>query len=204
MTSDELSEFIARGHETNGVEFKGPGPGTNQLLRAKVVRAAMGMANRKDGGWVILGVEDDGQNLTPVGVNDEDVASWAHDPVSTFFAQHAEPSIDFERYVVKLRGENFVVLRILEFRDYPILCKKPITVNGRIELKEGACYVRSRRKSETAEVSTHEDMRELIDLARDKGVTRWVSQAQSAGVLQHPKPQQPSSGDLFRDQLGNL
>src|ERR1700730_11594469 len=39
-----------------------------------------------------------------------------------------------------------------------------------------------RRKSETIEVSTYADMRDLIELATDKGVRQFVGRAQAAGV----------------------
>ena len=50
VTEEQLEEYLARGHEVTGVEFKSPGPRSSPLLQAKVVRAAVGMSNHRDGG----------------------------------------------------------------------------------------------------------------------------------------------------------
>lgn len=56
MTNRELIELIASG-ERPGVEFKNT-RGREDKSFAEVVRAVLGMANRRDGGIVIIGVED--------------------------------------------------------------------------------------------------------------------------------------------------
>src|SRR5260370_41181310 len=75
VTEHEFESLLARGYETNGVEFKGPGVRTDKSFHAKVVRAILGMANRRDGGLIIIGVES--TNLDPVGLNDLDLATWS-------------------------------------------------------------------------------------------------------------------------------
>jgi hypothetical protein len=53
-TEREFAELLARGYELRGVEFKGPGARSTPEYTARVVRAALGMANLRDGGLVIL------------------------------------------------------------------------------------------------------------------------------------------------------
>ena len=190
MTEEEL---LARGHEATGVEFKGAGPRTDLLLQAKVIRAAMGMSNRRDGGLVVIGVSEDSSGLSPTGLSDEQLVTWGQDHISTTFANYADPSIEFETQVLGYKGVNLVVLQVEAFREIPVLCKKQLSVKGRQELKEGACYVRSRRKPETAEVSTQEDMRDMLDLAVEKALRKWVGQAQTAGLLLPALPATPST-----------
>lgn len=57
VRDDQFVELLALGHEQQGVEFKGPGPRTDKYLQGKVLRAILGMANRRDGGHIIIGVE---------------------------------------------------------------------------------------------------------------------------------------------------
>ena len=59
MTEQDFESLLALGHETNGVEFKGRGSRSDSAFLAGVIRAVLGMANRRDGGLVILGVESD-------------------------------------------------------------------------------------------------------------------------------------------------
>ena len=69
MTERELDAILAQGHETHGDEFKGPGKRTNSAFLAGVIRAMLGMANRRDGGHVILGI--DSESLEPIGLDDD-------------------------------------------------------------------------------------------------------------------------------------
>ena len=82
MTSEELRELIAVGYETRGVEFKGPGARTEIAFLTRVVRALLGMANRRDGGTVISGVNDNHHELIPVGLDAGQLQSWAYDDVA--------------------------------------------------------------------------------------------------------------------------
>ncbi|MDA1096767.1 MAG: ATP-binding protein [Chloroflexi bacterium] len=204
MTEDDMDQLIARGHETRGVEFKGPGSRTDKLLGAKVTRAAIGMANRRDGGLVVVGVDDAGSSLTATGLVPVDVSSWQHDHVATMFANYADPSLQFEMEVLDYRGVKLVLLHVDEFHETPVLCKKQWQVSSQLLLREGALYVRSRRKPETTEVATSEDMRGLIELALEKGLRRWVSQARISGVLAPSTPPPPSDSARFQSELEGL
>ena len=51
--------LLKRGYETRSFEFKGRGFRTQAGFLNKVIRAILGMANQRDGGKVILGVESD-------------------------------------------------------------------------------------------------------------------------------------------------
>ena len=204
MTEEQLEEYLAQGHEVAGVEFKAAGPRTSRLLQAKVVKAAMGMSNHRDGGKVIIGVNENNSVLTPVGLIPEHLKTWQHDAVATTFASYVDPSIEFETEVIQYKEMDIVVLHVLEFGEIPVLCKKQFTVNGHQELKEGGCYVRSRRKPETSEVSTQEDMRELLDLATEKGIRKWIGQGQRAGFFLSASPTTPTDLEQFESQLGSL
>jgi predicted HTH transcriptional regulator len=204
MTEQEMEELLLRGHEVTGVEFKAAGSRTSNVLWSKVLRALMGMANLQDGGLVIIGVSDNGNSLTPTGLTTDDLATWQYDHIATQLSLHADPSIEFEREVFDFRGKKLLILYVREFTEIPILCKKPLTVDGRVELREGACYVRSKRKPETAEVSNHEDMRALLELANAKLLRKWVAQAQSAGLIGTPPPPSESDREMFLQQLGEL
>lgn len=204
MNEEQLEELLARGHEATGVEFKGADPRTDTLLQAKVVRAAMGMSNLRDGGFVIIGVKEENSVLSAIGLTNEQLGTWRHDDTATTFSSYADPSIEFETDVLSYKGTKLVVLHIQQFRESPVLCKKQLSVAGRQELREGACYVRSRRKPETSEVSTQEDMRDLLDLALDRALRKWVGQAQKAGLLSPAAPPSPTDRQRFEGQLSGL
>lgn len=199
MDAQEFKELLAPGYERRGVEFKGPGPRSNRQLFAKVVRAVLGMANRRDGGLVVIGVQDNGGVLDPVGLDAAALRTWRYDDVAAALATYAVPSVDFDLETSEHQGKRYVLLRVREFEDIPVLCKKDY--EG--VLRDGACYVRSRRKPETAEIPSEADMRDLLELATEKRLRRFLAQARaarldlSAGAL-------PTDQDLFDKQLGDL
>lgn len=185
MTNDEFSALLTLGYEQRGVEFKGPGQLSDAHYRSKVIRAMLGMANGRDGGHVIIGVEETGGQLSPVGLSPTELAGWRFDDIADQVSRYADPTLTFDREELEHEGKRYVVLRVHEFDDIPILCKGEYQVaGGRGEpvLRRGACYVRSRRKPETSEIPTHEDMRRLLDLAVQKGIRNYVALSMRAGV----------------------
>lgn len=83
MTPDELGQMLQSDHETNGVEFKGPCARTEKYPFAKIVRAVLGMSNRRDGGKVVVGVAEDAEKtLKPVGLTPKQLTTWDHDGVA--------------------------------------------------------------------------------------------------------------------------
>ena len=181
MNKNELDEIFALGREQRGVEFKRGGSRQDKHLFAKVVHAAIGMANRRDGGYVIVGVtEDSNGGPVPEGVSAEDVPSWTYDDVANSIAEYTDPNAKFDLQIVDYNGSKLVVIRVYEFEDIPVLCKKSYPE----VLRAGACYVRTRRKPETVEIPTQADMRDLLDLAVDKGVRRFIARAHAAGLTQ--------------------
>jgi hypothetical protein len=57
-------------HELPGVEFKSPGPRGERALFHSVVRAVLGMANRRDGGRIVLGLREGPWRQTGAGWTD--------------------------------------------------------------------------------------------------------------------------------------
>lgn len=206
MTNEQLDDLFALKHELPGVECKGPGPRGDDYLRAKVARAIMGMSNRRDGGIVIIGIEDRNSQLHPVGLSPQDAISWRnYDHVASALASYMSPPASFRLYMHEVAGKEFALLEVSEFADVPIICKKGYARNhasghSEVVLREGAIYIRGRLKPETVETSSLERMRELLDLAVEKGVKKFVTQAQRAGLGSLTTHGQPNDDDLFKHQ----
>jgi predicted HTH transcriptional regulator len=184
MTGDELDGLIAAG-ERRSVEFKSGGSLSDNHLVARVARAVLAMTNTRDGGRVIIGVEE--VNATPVakGVNAAELPSWKFDHIAAKVAAYADPYVNFELDVVNLSGTAFVVLTVEEFDQFPVICKKAFDTPPpvRTVLRRGAVYIRGRPKPESVEVANEADMRELLDFATEKQLARFVRQGVAAGVL---------------------
>jgi hypothetical protein len=75
-------------------------------------------------------------------------------------------------------GALFFVVVVRPFADYPVVCAKDLLIEGKAVVIRGRMYCRSRRTPETTEVQTLEDMREIIELAIDRGVERYFRRRQ--------------------------
>lgn len=186
MTEREFSEIIQQGHETPGVEFKRPGPRTDKHLFAKIVRAALAMANRRGGGRILIGVCDDKAKAIPKGLSDGDLATWSYDDVSGALSAYADPYVAIVVEAIRYQGKDFVVITVDEFEETPVLCKKDYPG----VLRSGACYVRRKGRTESSEIPNHGEMRDLLELATEKGVRRFLRTASRAGL---PLDVEPSS-----------
>ena len=200
MTDQEFADILNRGRETSGVEFKGPGALSNGRLVAQIVRAVLAMANRQGGGIVIIGIEDEGASINPVGLGDSELAAWTYDNVADQIARYADPGVKFDLNVRMYNGRNFLAIEVEEFFDIPIICKR----DNQPVLRRGACYVRTRRKPETSEIPTQTEMRELLDLAISKGVSSYLERARQVGLYVPPGPAESTGQELFRDQRRDL
>lgn len=201
MTEQEFKELLAIGHEQRGVEFKRAGSRRDdKQLLAKVVRATISMANRRDGGLLVVGIDEDANGVPiPTGISETNLQTWNHDDFADSLAEYVDPSVIFELEIITFDSKKFLLIHVREFEDIPVLCKKTYAD----VLRAGACYVRTRRKPETVEIPTQVDMRDLLDLAIEKGVRRFVSQSRAAGLgLTGALP--PTDKELFNKQLGDL
>lgn len=208
MTNEQFNDYLALKHETFSVEFKGAGLRKDNPLFGKVVRAAIGMSNRHDGGLIIIGVSDHSGIISPVGLTDEQLATWRYDDVASGFASYADLPINFDLDIYESHNMKFVVLDIHEFTETPIICKKEYRDesnlnipfdNRKVILRKGAFYIRSKHKIETVEASSAEEMRELFELAAEKRLQKFVALARSAPDLSYII--RPPDLEQFKQQL---
>lgn len=125
MTPDELRELLVLGHEAPGVEFKAPCDRTDKPKFAKIVRAVLGMANRRDGGKVVVGIEEgEAAQLSLLGLSSEQLRTWEPDAVAGAIDPYADPFVTVSTARVSYEGLEYVVLKVSEFEEVPVLCKK--------------------------------------------------------------------------------
>jgi hypothetical protein len=180
LTSVEVEEILALGHELRSFEVKGPGEITDKAYCARVARAAMAMGNLRDGGVVCLGVDDDQLAAMAPGLSQAQLNDWSDfDHVHDALARYSEPPVSFHLFSLKLSsGIDVVVLEVDEFDQTPHICKRDYS--GVVQ--NGATYVRPHGKPQSVAIPTAADMRELLDLAITKGVREFVRRLSDAGL----------------------
>lgn len=207
MTDQDLIDLIAAG-ETPGVEFKNARDRTAPSF-IEVIRAALGMANRRDGGVIIIGVDNDGN---APGLVAGQVGSWQNpDHTRQAIAPFADPYIYVEVEVRTvavagpLQGRVFAVIVVKEFEEVPVLCARPANdVAGQPNyLKQGACYVRPHHMPATSEIANQTQLRALLDLAIEKGVRKFLRTARAVGLPVDGAPA-PDDDALFAAQAAGI
>lgn len=84
------------------------------------------MTNLRDGGRVIIGVDDDhSAGLAARGLDTTQLASWRnYDDVAVSLNQYADPSIRFDLEVLSYDSAHYAILHVHEFESIPILCAR--------------------------------------------------------------------------------
>lgn len=206
LTIEEIESLLITGYETRGFELKGPGSSEEKAFFVKVARAALSMGNLRDGGHVVIGIEDTRpQDMLP-GLDPEQLKSWqSYDDIADRLAVYADPPLRFDLAELALATDvAVIVLQIHEFDDVPHLCARAY----QHDLRKGALYVRSRKKPETAEIASSVEMREILDLAVEKRLRGFIETAERAGVKVVPATAtttSPSTDDTekFDSQRGD-
>ena len=160
---------------------------------------------------MIIGVAEVEHVLSPVGLTEEELATWRYDDIADGFTAYAEPQFFFEYQPCEWNGRNFLILHIHGFTDVPVICKKdyrddsnssvPFDKREKV-LRKGLIYARSLSKAETKEIDSVERMRAVLDLAIRKGIQKFVEQTQEAG-LSFTNDVRSRNEELFREQRVN-
>ncbi len=184
MDGPELTELVKNIEgETRNIELKASMSWSDQATKLKIVKSILAMSNIRSGGMVIIGINENGGKLDRIGMTKEHLKSFDHDKMSAYIATYADPHVRFSLRRVTLESKIFIVISIDEFERVPVLCKKDFVVNGKTQLRQGKLYTRTWRMPETVEVSTSDDLTEIIELATEKGVARFAELVSKSGLV---------------------
>jgi predicted HTH transcriptional regulator len=159
-----VRELLAQGSESD-VDYKGPVPfPTDSVGRASTAKDIIGWSNTRDGGYLLVGVDD--ATYLAVGLSEADALTWDQADVSQSVSAFASP-VPVIR-IFRGHAENgalLVAVRIVAFQDQPIVCVRgQLDTGKRILTRVGALYVRT-HASQTKEITTEAELRALLELA---------------------------------------
>jgi predicted HTH transcriptional regulator len=201
MSESEIETLIKYPNEERYLEFKRSIRWDGDI-RAKIAKSIMALANLRDGGWIVIGKEEQIDNsFKSVGMTPQDYDSFDSDNVKAYVYERAQPPVSFEVIKKEYEDKKFILIKVKEFDDAPIICKKSYDDI----LHAGNIYVRSMSKPESIAVPSDAEMREIIEIAVDKGVSKFVKRAQRTGIW-IPKEEAPTSDDEeeFKKQRADL
>lgn len=169
MTTRELEELLEGGIETPHIEYKTGCLGEIDTFAKDI----LAIANIEDGGWIIIGMaENKGKGYKRVGVTEEQVKSFNYDIMRDKFASFASPHVQFSlSFPQDKNGLQFVVIRIDEFSEVPVICIKS---SQSAETKAPTIYYRNTvRRVESGPISNYHDLRNLLERSAVKMRIHW-------------------------------
>lgn len=185
--SERVQAAVYRLQEEPGVEFKQSCPWST--LKFGLIRTGLAMANLRDGGLVIVGIQqrDDSWNVT--GIDPDHLSTFDPDDVRDTIDSFASPYITCELVTMEAEADDasgsrpiFLVLDISEFDETPVVCKKDGPSNSKIQ--SGVIYYRPfTGRPSTRRIVRAEDLHSLLELAAEKRAARIVRVAQKAGMV---------------------
>ncbi len=164
-------------------EFKGSMSWNDDYVKLKITKSIMAMSNISDGGRIILGVEEKQDNsLDPIGMKPSDAKSFEYDSMVDHVNAHAVPYASFALNAISDKQRIFIVIRVNQFVETPVLCAKDYYFEGKLMLKTGDIFTRTLRgKPQSSKVMNYIDLKEIIDLAIDRGLRRFAERMSKAG-----------------------
>ena len=164
--NSEIEKLIQKKSETANLDYKEgfKWHRENRNLQFELIRDLMAMANTRDGGTIIIGVEDGSFELK--GVNSEIRNSLDQTDIAQMLHRYGKPKARIEVQKQRISGKFVVVINVVEFKDAPIICTESIQSSNPKELilRKGAVYIRTSAAT-TEEISFEEDMRDLLGRA---------------------------------------
>ena len=194
----DLATLVSNGREERSLEYKRSMNWAEPSTKAKIVKSTLAMANLRDGGTIVFGIEERNDTFLPAGMSPDDYHSFNQDDVSVEVNNFADPFVELVVVKEDVAGKLFVGIRVREFQELPVICRR----DGVERLRVGALYVRPRRKHETVEVPSQIEMREILELALEKKVRLLYHQVERMGAaLIFPRDRDV---EAFDRQLGEL
>jgi hypothetical protein len=177
-----IGQLLSRQSETRNLDYKGPMSfvGADKADRCEIVKDLIAMSNVRDGGSILIGVEQDGGKFVPRGVTTAQAASFDITKIGDFARNYCSVLPTVTSHVVEIDGVDLVLLQVAEFGEEPIVCIKDMTRSGSATefiLRKGSIYVRTSDARSVA-IDSSESMRALLDLAVQKRGASLISQIQ--------------------------
>lgn len=195
----DVSDLIDRGREALWLEYKQSAPWDE--LKLKVSKAALAFANTRDGGYLVIGMRDLGNDhYEATGMTAEHLGTYGLDDVQAQVNRYADPDVSLDCAVREHNGKRFYVIAVDEFRDVPVVCTKG--VDG--ELRQAAIYARRLAPISSAPIDNQGDMRTLLDLATDRALGREIQRLRSAGLWHSEPVAVETDSERFATQRGDI
>jgi len=169
---NEVSSLLKLIDESASVEYKRSEKW--DILKFRIVKTTLAMGNKRDDGIIIIGVAESGSNWEKIGISSEHIETYDTDDMKGHIGSFASSAINLTIVKHSEDGKDYLVIKVDEFAEYPFVCKKN---HKEGDINIGDVYIRSKTgKPETRKINDEREMRELLEVAIEKGVARRIEE----------------------------
>lgn len=176
---------LSRCQEQPWLDFKESQPW--QVLRWRLLKTIMGMANLRDGGLVLVGVAEDGTAWKLTGIEPAHLAAFDYDDIIDQLSKYASPQVSVDIVVHDHEdGKRYLAFHVHQFNDSPVVCRNnsPDDVKAKDRLAAGEVYVRpTTGKPQTVKVTDAARLHDLLELAAEFRARRMLEVGKRVGLV---------------------
>lgn len=163
-----VRQLLDRQGEDRNLDYKAAMMFATNEAKGKLLKCIMAFANTRDGGHILIGVEQKGVRFEPTGVTTEQARSFDLTDIGNFARNHCSTLPRVTTREVMVDGVTMLLVRIAEFTDEPIVCTNDLHDSNRKPiLRKGNIYVRT-EDARCVAIDSSETMRSFLALAVQK------------------------------------
>ncbi len=165
-----VRQLLDRQSESRSLDYKAPLTfGPTKADKGEILKWLMAFANTRDGGYILVGVQEAAGRFTPEGIDGNQAASFDPTDIGNFAQNYCSVLPTVSSHRVTIDGADVMLLRVDEFADEPIVCTKDLhDASGKTWiLRAGSIYVRT-PDARCVAIDSGEAMRGFLDLAVQK------------------------------------
>lgn len=182
---ERISIALNRCQEQAWLDFKESQPW--QVLRWRLLKTIMGMANLRDGGLIIVGVAEKENAWELSGITTDHLKDYDYDDISDQINKYASPQVVIDLVIHEHEdGNQYLAIHIHQFKISPVVCRKnsPEDVKLKDRLSAGDIYVRpSSGKPRTERVTDASQLHDLLELAAEFRARRLLEVGKRIGFV---------------------
>jgi hypothetical protein len=176
---------LSRCQEQPWLDFKESQPW--QVLRWRLLKTIMGMANLRDGGLIVVGVAEKGTSWELTGIEAAHLDTFDYDDIIDQLSKYASPQVNVDIVVHDHDGgKRYLAFHAHQFNDSPVVCRNnsPDDVKPKDRLAAGEIYVRpTTGKPQTVKVTDASRLHDLLELAAEFRARRMLEVGKRIGMV---------------------
>lgn len=182
IVDDLVLAAIREAAESRAVEFKESQPFT--VLRWKLVKTSMAMANLREGGIIVVGISERSSLMQLAGMDTAHLQTYNQDELLELVNRYATPPLSLTLRVVTYNNQQFIGIKVAPFDRSPIFCGRATPSEaGGDSLRIGDVVARTRDRISTSRTVDVTLMAEILEIAAEKRAAEIVRTAQSIGFV---------------------